>query len=181
MSESTKKTAKCPACGFKWHIDTRMIKERIIICPNCKRVDFVEYYLGEDPLKEKKGYKSEHPVFQRKTSVKSKDSGSSQSSGLHHSLPPKTKSKSKQESFSLTSDCFIVTATYGTSSFEKLIVFYRFRDDFLLRCFWGRVFTRFYYRIGPFFAFFIRKSRILRRVSVFFLDRLADLIECRLW
>jgi endogenous inhibitor of DNA gyrase (YacG/DUF329 family) len=180
MSESTKKTVKCPACGFKWHVDIRGIKSRTIICPDCKRVDFVEYFTGEDSVKEKKGYKSEHPVFQRKTPVKSQDSGSHQSSELYHSPVPKKKSESQQESFSLTSDCFIVTATYGTSSFEKLAVFYRFRDDFLLRCFWGRLFTVFYYRVSPFFACFLRKSRILRRLSVFFLDRLADLIEGKL-
>jgi len=192
MGES-KKTARCPACGTTWHIDTK-IKERVIICPNCGRVDFTEYFLDEVPGREKEGYKSKHPVHQKSVPPKSQQKPESQwRSESQRKLDSQRKTVvrtnpsgrleskvQKESSFSLTSDCFIVTATYGTSSYEKLAVFYRFRDNFLMKSSWGRVLTRIYYRISPFFAYLIRKSRTLRGISVILLDRLADLIQKRL-
>lgn len=77
----------------------------------------------------------------------------------------------------LTSGCFIVTATYGTGSYDQIAVFYRFRDEFLLRRTAGKVFTQLYYKISPYPAAVIRKFHVLRSASRFFLDRLALIIS----
>lgn len=86
------------------------------------------------------------------------------------------KNEPKSLTEELTSGCFIVTATYGTESYDRIAVFYRFRDEFLLRRTAGKVFTQLYYAISPYPATVIRKVCILRRASRFFLDRLASII-----
>ncbi len=179
MGDFGKKTAKCPACGMTWHVDTKHMESRVLICPQCKRVDFVEY-LVDKPIDEKKGYTSSHPVLGKSPS-KSREEPESPETIFHPTHSSKSKHPGKQEdSWSLTSDCFIVTATYGTSSYEKIAVFYRFRDDLLIKNFFGRVFTRVYYKTSPFLAYFIRKSKALRGLSVFFLDHIAGILQKRL-
>jgi hypothetical protein len=80
----------------------------------------------------------------------------------------------------ITSGCFIVTATYGTGTYEKIDVFYRFRDEFLLKNAPGRLFTQAYYKISPYPAAAIRRSEALKRLSRLFLDRLAAVIRQRI-
>jgi DNA-directed RNA polymerase subunit RPC12/RpoP len=87
------------------------------------------------------------------------------------------KNEPKSVSEELTSSCFIVTATYGTGSYDRISVFYRFRDEFLLKSIAGRLFTQAYYRISPYPANVIRRSKTLKAASRFFLDRLAPIIR----
>lgn len=71
----------------------------------------------------------------------------------------KTQVKAKQES---SSSCFVVTATMGDINHPVVTNFRRYRDEHLLTNFWGSVFVRIYYVIGPFFAMIIRKNERLR-------------------
>jgi phage FluMu protein Com len=77
----------------------------------------------------------------------------------------------------LTSGCFIVTATYGTEAYSRIEVFYRFRDELLLKSRLGRLFTQVYYRISPYPAAAIRRSKTLKAASRSFLDALAPAIR----
>ena len=61
-----------------------------------------------------------------------------------------------------SSSCFVVTATMGDINHPIVTNFRRYRDEHLLTNYWGSVFVRFYYVIGPFFAMIIRKNEMLR-------------------
>lgn len=87
------------------------------------------------------------------------------------------KNEPKSVTEELTSGCFIVTATYGTGSYDQIAVFYRFRDEFLLKSTPGRLFTQAYYMLSPYPATAIRRSKTLKAASRFFLDRLARAIS----
>lgn len=58
--------------------------------------------------------------------------------------------------------CFVATACYGNYNAPEVIVLRKFRDDILLKSFFGRMFVKFYYSISPFFATLISNSDTLR-------------------
>jgi hypothetical protein len=87
------------------------------------------------------------------------------------------KGEPKSLSEELTSGCFIVTATYGTESYDQIKIFYRFRDEFLLRRTAGKAFTQIYYAISPYPAAVIRRSKTLKAASRSVLDGLASVIR----
>jgi hypothetical protein len=72
-------------------------------------------------------------------------------------------------------ECFIATATYGTG--KDLAVFYRLRDEVLIKNAPGRMFTAIYYRIGPYPAAAIRRSKILKAASRLLLDAAAAVLR----
>jgi hypothetical protein len=63
------------------------------------------------------------------------------------------------------SNCFVITATMGNPYHPIVDEFRAYRDSKLLTNFMGKVFVRFYYKVGPFAAFVISKSLILRKLS----------------
>jgi len=63
------------------------------------------------------------------------------------------------------SNCFVITATMGNPYHPIVEEFRAYRDSKLLTNFTGKVFVRFYYKVGPFAAFVISKSLILRKLS----------------
>ena len=63
------------------------------------------------------------------------------------------------------SNCFVITATMGNPYHPIVEEFRAYRDSKLLTTFMGKVFVRFYYKVGPFAAFVISKSLILRKLS----------------
>ena len=63
------------------------------------------------------------------------------------------------------SNCFVITATMGNPYHPIVEEFRAYRDSKLLTNFMGKVFVRFYYKVGPFAAFVISKSLILRKLS----------------
>ena len=63
------------------------------------------------------------------------------------------------------SDCFIVTAVYGTSDITHLPLFYRFRDVFLDSSCLGKKIVNIYYQISPPFASLIRKNTTMRYLT----------------
>jgi len=68
---------------------------------------------------------------------------------------------------SKTGDCFIATATMGNYNHPMVIELSRFRDDWILKRFWGNRFVFFYYKYGSFVAIIIEKVPVLKKVSYF--------------
>ncbi len=71
---------------------------------------------------------------------------------------------SSSTSSSSSSDCFIVTASLGSSSMLVIDHYRDFRDNFLLNHYLGRHFVRFYYEYGPIAAKWIVKRKLLKSI-----------------
>jgi len=65
----------------------------------------------------------------------------------------------------VSSGCFIATATLGTPLHPKVRVLRRFRDEVLMKHWWGRIGCAVYLRASPPAAQLIRRSRNLRRAT----------------
>ncbi len=74
--------------------------------------------------------------------------------------------KSKEKS-----GCFVATATMKNYNHPIVLDLRNFRDIYLLRRWYGRLFIKSYYLISPFFAGIISKSEILRVLSLKLLIR----------
>ena len=61
--------------------------------------------------------------------------------------------------------CFIATATMGDYNHPDVVELRMFRDNFLSKRVWGRVFTKIYYKLGPIPARAITKSTQLKQIS----------------
>ena len=70
--------------------------------------------------------------------------------------------QSKEVHFTTVSPCFVATAAYGTPFAADIAVLRQFRDKHLRSNWGGRVFVRFYERVGPHLAKIIRKREWLR-------------------
>jgi|AntRauTorcE11897_2_1112592.scaffolds.fasta_scaffold12073_3 tetratricopeptide (TPR) repeat protein len=67
------------------------------------------------------------------------------------------------------SNCFVVTATTGSSS-NKIVNDYReYRDNFLSKKFYGKFLIDIYYVIGPYLASLIKKNSFLKKVILEYL------------
>jgi hypothetical protein len=62
--------------------------------------------------------------------------------------------------------CFVITATMGDRNHPFVILLQQFREDYLLKRQWGRLFNRFYERFGPYCAGTIRNSKFLQSLSL---------------
>ena len=63
------------------------------------------------------------------------------------------------------SGCFVATATMRNYNHPIVLDLRNFRDLFLLKSWYGRLFVKSYYLVGPFFARLISKSKLLRSLS----------------
>jgi len=59
--------------------------------------------------------------------------------------------------------CFVATACYGDYDAPEVMVLRQFRDDKLLKTFFGKVFVKFYYSVSPFLARLISNSDLLKK------------------
>ena len=66
---------------------------------------------------------------------------------------------------SSNSNCFIVTTTMGDINHPVVIDFRRYRDEVLLNFYFGRVFIKIYYRIGPVLSKVIKTNSFLFTIS----------------
>jgi hypothetical protein len=73
--------------------------------------------------------------------------------------------------------CFVSTAVYGGENAPQVQELRRFRDEVLLRTCVGRLFTKFYYWIGPYLAWCTAKMPFLKYTFRVFLDRLVQRIR----
>ena len=77
-----------------------------------------------------------------------------------------------------SSGCFIATACYENYDAPEVLVLRQFRDDKLLKTFFGKVFVNFYYSFSPFFATLISKSDLLKKlVRQYFLEPIITKIQ----
>ena len=58
--------------------------------------------------------------------------------------------------------CFVISATMGNTNHPVVNDFRSFRDSYLTNNFVGKVFVKFYYIIGPYFAEIIKKNDTIR-------------------
>lgn len=78
----------------------------------------------------------------------------------------------------VNSGCFIATACYGNYNSTEVLVLRKFRDETLLKTFFGKIFVSFYYLISPFFAKLISKSDLLKKYTrKFFLDPIVAALK----
>ena len=87
-------------------------------------------------------------------------------------LPKQSKEPPKQEK----SDCFVVTATYGTPHAKEVIRYRNFRDNYLSKFFLGRILIRIYGSIGPSLARLVARSAYLKSASSFVLGWLSNFL-----
>ncbi len=66
-------------------------------------------------------------------------------------------------------ECFVATATYGSADANEVITLRQFRNYLIQHHHWARPFIRFYYKISPRLADFIRDSAVLKSASRIFL------------
>ena len=65
--------------------------------------------------------------------------------------------------------CFIATATMGDYDHPVVKELREFRDQYLLERNWGKKFTKYYYKFGPYPAKVISKSNLLQKLSYVFI------------
>jgi len=59
--------------------------------------------------------------------------------------------------------CFIATASYGTEAHPRIDILREFRDRYLKKFYFGRIFIKIYYRFSPPIANYIAQSKSRRR------------------
>lgn len=91
--------------------------------------------------------------------------------------PTTGKNTTSSTSSSKQSDgCFVVTATFGTPCAEEVIKYRYFRDKWLSKTYFGRIFIYIYYYVGPVLAEYVRRKPSLRRVMAVILGKLAKFL-----
>ena len=70
---------------------------------------------------------------------------------------------------SYNSGCFVATATLGDSNHPIIYDLRFYRDNYLRKRNWGRVFIKQYYTYSPFLANIIKRNNILRKLCLYLL------------
>lgn len=73
--------------------------------------------------------------------------------------------------------CFIATATYGTSMAKEINVLRKWRDDYLIKSWSGKLFVNSYYVISPPIADVISKSNSMKKITKKFLDPIVHFFD----
>lgn len=95
---------------------------------------------------------------------------SQQSTSQYNSSSNNSNSSSNSYSGSGSSSCFIATAVYGSYDAHEVLILRRWRDNRLSSNRIGEKFIRFYYKISPRIASWIRDRALIRIVTREFLD-----------
>ncbi len=77
------------------------------------------------------------------------------------------------------SGCFIATATMGDYDHPAVLQLREFRDQYLLKRNWGKTFTKYYYKFGPYPAKVISRSNFLKKISYVFIVKPLSFIARR--
>lgn len=72
--------------------------------------------------------------------------------------------------------CYIATATYMNYNHPKVIIYRNFRDKYLSKKHWGKIFIHNYYIFSPFLASLINLNPLLQTISKLFLEFLSVII-----
>mgnify|MGYP006085890265 CR=1 FL=1 len=76
-----------------------------------------------------------------------------------------------------SSDCYIATMVYKDHDHPKVIVLRNFRDVFLSKYFFGRVFIRFYYKYSPSLVELLKDKKAIRKMIEKILNGIIKLID----
>ena len=77
------------------------------------------------------------------------------------------------------SGCFIATAVYGDSEAYQVKILRIFRDNYLKKNIFGRLFISVYYKTSPPIAVFIKRYKILTDLIKNILDMVVKIIKKR--
>ena len=66
-----------------------------------------------------------------------------------YSSTPSTRSYSSSSSKKSSEGCYIATMVYGDYDHPKVMMLRQYRDEYLLKSFWGRCFVKVYYYLSP--------------------------------
>lgn len=72
--------------------------------------------------------------------------------------------------------CYVATATYDNINHPNVILLRDFRDRYLCKMWFGRIFIQVYYTIGKYLAFFPSHSRYVKQMSRKILDYIVEVI-----
>ena len=89
---------------------------------------------------------------------------------------PLTKS-GRQRKVGRAAGCFVATVSYGGYDSVEVRFLRCFRDQILSKNYFGRIFVKLYYKLGPHMAYLINRSEKLKRISRLFLNRVIKRIE----
>ena len=73
--------------------------------------------------------------------------------------------------------CFIATAVYGSNNSPEVKLLRLWRDTFLLKRYFGRIFVKFYYKVSPYLAFVIEKNKLFKILFRYVIDRFLIAIK----
>ncbi|MBP3478934.1 MAG: hypothetical protein J6K03_05565 [Oscillospiraceae bacterium] len=73
--------------------------------------------------------------------------------------------------------CYIATAVYGSYDCPEVWTLRRFRDDYLQKYIWGRLFIRVYYAVSPTIVRLFGSFRAFNRINREILDRLTAALK----
>lgn len=69
--------------------------------------------------------------------------------------------------------CYVATATYQNQYHPNVVLLRDFRDKFLRQSLAGRIFITFYYTFGPYMAILPEHSKLVRKLSKTFINRIV--------
>ena len=90
-----------------------------------------------------------------------------------------TDSMDKAQNGSNSGSCYVATATYQNSFHPNVVLLRDFRDRFLRKSFFGRLFIDLYYKIGPSLSYLPEHYMFIRRLSKMVIDRIVLMIRSK--
>ena len=79
--------------------------------------------------------------------------------------------------FNSSSKCFVATATYQNAMHPNVVLLRDYRDRFLRKSIFGRLFISAYYRIGPTLSYFPENYKVIRELSKRVIDKIVLMIK----
>lgn len=76
-----------------------------------------------------------------------------------------------------SSGCYVASMVYGDYNAPEVMVLRKFRDEVLVKNFFGRVFIRLYYLVSPVFVKIAEKIPFLKKISKKMIDKLVLFLE----
>lgn len=91
-----------------------------------------------------------------------------------YSSTPSTRSYSSSSSKKSSEGCYIATMVYGDYDHPKVMILRQYRDEYLLKSFWGRCFVRVYYFLSPKAVEILHDKKNVNNMIRRWLDRLIS-------
>ena len=142
------------ALGYKVPISEGCSEFTPDITANCKRCYFYTTQKTEE------GYKPHCPIYNI-TSIMPDNfpGGNGFCEAFYY------KNNYDEETKEVKSGCFIATAVYDSPNAPKVIILKNFRDNFLLKCYLGKVFVNYYYKYSPSIAKYLLKHTFFKKTT----------------